>query len=459
MFIFSQLLFIWPKFIKFALTMIKKYSFYRKIALVLSISALVCFASVIDAAWAAPHFANHSRPVNIADSDTVATGDSTVFIDAADSVMEVQLEWPEYITVGINNLLQAPMFGRSQVGIMVYDLDADSVIFDHNSLQLMRPASVMKVLTATTALNNLGGRHLFTTGLYITGEVQDSVLHGDVYIKGGFDPLFNADDMMAFVQSLKEDSIYAIDGRIYADVSFKDTLKWGEGWCWDDKEATLTPLLYEGKDIFMDKFMQCLTAEGISHPATYSRSRAIDQNLIIMCERSHSISQMLNRMMKNSDNLYAESLFYQLGSGNNHPYASGRNSAEKEYDFIRSLGLSPDDYSVADGSGLSLYNYLTPHMVVRLLRHAWHTPSIYDYLYPSLPIAGVDGTLKSRMQGTPAYANVRAKTGTVRKVSTLAGYATASNGHRLAFAIFNQGIINSAEGRNFQDKVCVVLTQ
>ena len=51
------------------------------------------------------------------------------------------------------------------------------------------------------------------------------------------------------------------------------------------------------------------------------------------------------------------------------------------------------------------------------------------------------------------------KRSTVRKVSTLAGYVTAANGHRLAFAIFNQGILNSAEGRSFQDKVCVVLAQ
>ena len=458
MFIFSQLLFIWPKFIKFALTMTKKHTNLRLFSLFLSIFGLVCFASLHSAAWAAPGLVITQGQATLAAADTVVVCDTMDFVEDTDSVMEVQLEWPENISVGIDNLLQSPMFGRSQVGIMVFDLDADSVIYDYNSQQLMRPASVMKLLTSTTALNYLGGKHMFTTGLYTTGEVQDSVLHGDVYIKGGFDPLFGADDMAAFVQSLKDDNIYRIDGRIYADVSFKDTLKWGEGWCWDDKEATLTPLLYEGKDIFMDKFMQRLTAEGISHPTTYSRSRAIGMNLNIMCERSHSISQMLTHMMKASDNLYAESLFYQLGSGT-ESYASWRRSASKEYDFIRSLSLNPDLYAVADGSGLSLYNYLTPHLVVRLLRYVWQTPRIYDYLYPSLPIAGVDGTLKSRMHGTPAYNNVRAKTGTVRKVSTLAGYVTAANGHRLAFAIFNQGILNSAEGRSFQDKVCVVLAQ
>jgi len=384
---------------------------------------------------------------------------------AIDSVLAIKADsiaekpWAESLREGINDLLLSPMFLRSQVGIMVYDLDGDSVLYDHNSLQLMRPASVMKVVTSCTALNNLGGNHQFSTLLYHSGEVQDSVLHGDLYIRGGFDPLFGAEDMKAFIESLKEEQIFDIDGQIYADVSFKDTLKWGEGWCWDDKEATLTPLLYDAKDTFMQQFMQALTAAGIKHPATYTRRRAEDKCLTLLSERAHTISQMLPHMMKKSDNLYAESLFYQLGSDPEKPYASGKNSAKKEYEFMRSIGLNPDDYSVADGSGLSLYNYLTPQMVVKLLRYAWHNERILTHLYPSLPIAGVDGTLKSRMIGTPAQGNVRAKTGTVRKVSTLAGYATAADGKRLAFSIFNQGILNSAEGRDFQDKVCNVMVR
>lgn len=392
--------------------------------------------------------------------DAIAAAiDSVIAAEMSDSIFEIQLPWPQNICADIDQLLQSPMFLRSQVGIMVFDLDGDSVLYDHCSLQLMRPASVMKLVTSCTALNNLGKDHKFRTQLYYTGEVQDSVLNGDIYIKGGFDPLFDIYDLNAFVEAIKEKQIYDIQGHIYADVSFKDTLKWGEGWCWDDKEATLTPLLYDAKDIFMDQFLKKLTTEGIKHPVNYTRKRTNGNNLTLLSERTHTISQMLPHMMKASDNLYAESLFYQLGSSDNKPYASGRNSAEKEYQFIRSLGLSPDDYSVADGSGLSLYNYLTPHMVVRLLRYAWHTPAIYDTLYPSLPIAGVDGTLKNRMKGTKAQSNIHAKTGTVRKVSTLAGYATASNGNRLAFAIFNQGILNSTEGRDFQDKVCNAIVQ
>ena len=92
-----------------------------------------------------------------------------------------------------------------------------------------------------------------------------------------------------------------------------------------------------------------------------------------------------------------------------------------------------------------------------LLRYVWQHPDIYRHLLPSLPIAGVDGTLKKRMIDTAAQHNVQAKTGTVTGVSALSGYCTAPDGHRLAFSIINQGIKHAAEGRAFQDRFCVAL--
>ena len=121
------------------------------------------------------------------------------------------------------------------------------------------------------------------------------------------------------------------------------------------------------------------------------------------------------------------------------------------------LGLDPINYTIADGSGLSLYNYVSAEMIVALLRHAYQNREIYDHLYPSLPIAGVDGTLEKRMTKGKAFGNVHAKTGTVSGVSTLAGYCQASNGHTLCFAILNQGLIKASDGREYQDRVCEAL--
>ena len=75
------------------------------------------------------------------------------------------LAWPQNIQTAIDRLLQNDMFKTSQVGVMIYDLDADSVIYRHNERQLMRPASTMKVITAITALDKLGGGYRFKTDL------------------------------------------------------------------------------------------------------------------------------------------------------------------------------------------------------------------------------------------------------------------------------------------------------
>ena len=125
--------------------------------------------------------------------------------------------------------------------------------------------------------------------------------------------------------------------------------------------------------------------------------------------------------------------------------------------MVEATGLNPDDYQFADGSGLSLYNYLSAELLGRLLAFAYRNPDIYDPLLRSLPIAGTDGTLRRRMQQTEAAGNVQAKTGSVEGVSSLAGYCTAPNGHTLCFSILNQGVSRLSMGRRFQDKVCEVL--
>ena len=138
-------------------------------------------------------------------------------------------------------------------------------------------------------------------------------------------------------------------------------------------------------------------------------------------------------------------------------FAGRKEAAQRTEELLSKIGLDANQYRVADGSGLSLYNYASAEMLVALLGYAWRTESIKEHLLPSLPVSGFDGTLKNRMVGTEADGNVRAKTGTVNGISSLAGYITTANGHTLAFAIINQGVGSSAMGRTFQDKVCIEL--
>ncbi len=190
---------------------------------------------------------------------------------------------------------------------------------------------------------------------------------------------------------------------------------------------------------------------------TEERTLPTDGSAELLCRRTHTIDQVLLPMMKNSNNSMAEATFYQIAAHNGRSQA-GRKQAVPQYEsLVRELGLVPSHYQVADGSGLSLYNYLTPELLGKLLRYAYQHESIYRHLLPTLPVAANDGTLRKRMRGTPAAGNVRAKTGTVEGIATLSGYCTAQNGNTLCFCIMNQGLRYGSTGRNFQDRVCRAL--
>ena len=379
-------------------------------------------------------------------------------VTADGDTIDVALPWPQNIQYRLDSLLQSRIFETSIVGMMVYDLTADSVLYKVNERQALRPASTMKVVTAVAALDRLGGSHQFLTKLYYTGEVQDSTLYGDLYCVGGFDPAFNSDDMRAFIESVQQMGVDTIRGRIVADRTMKDGDLFGEGWCWDDDNPKISPLSL-GRDIdFLERFVKELSNEGIVLDIRLSEG-SLPSEARILCSRFHTMDQILQRMMKMSDNFYAEAMFYQIASSTGRRPAKAKDAASVIKQLIQKVGNGKNPYRIADGSGLSLYNYVTPELETRLLRYAYRNKNIYEHLLPSLPIAGWDGTLKTRMKGTAAEGNVKAKTGTVTGVSALAGYCTAANGHQICFSMINQGIMNSETGRNFQDRVCNALCE
>ena len=388
--------------------------------------------------------------------DTEVTDSTMLDSLAADTL---KLPWPESVQVGIGKLLESKMFETSQVGIMVWDMDADSCIYKHNERQLMRPASTMKLLTAITALDKLGGSYQFKTQLKYTGTIEDGVLTGDVYCVGGMDPRFNSGDLTAFVNSLKDMGVDTIRGNVYADRSMKDAALLGEGWCWDDDNPVLSPLVFSRKDIFMDRFLAKLKDAGIEYEAMYASSKTCPANAFTICTRFHTMDQVLHKMMKESDNLYAECMYYQIAASTGNRPASAKSARNVERQLINKLGLDASRYRLADGSGLSLYNYLSAELEVMMLRYAFRNDNIKQHLIHSLPIAGVDGTLKKRMKSGSVHGNVKAKTGTLTGIISLAGYCTAAIGHELCSSIINNGIMHGSNARHFADKVCNLLCQ
>ena len=374
-----------------------------------------------------------------------------------DTLKKDSLPYVQRLRQGLDSLIATSRTLRtSQLGLMVYDLTADSVLYTHNHRQTMRPASTMKLVTAIATIDRLGGSYQYRTTLYYTGRIANHTLTGDLYCVGGMDPRFNTDDLMAFVESVRSLGIDTLRGRIVADRSFKEEELLGEGWCWDDDNPVLTPLLLNRKDNLTERLAERLTDSGAVVEAQLATGM-LPAGATRICQRTHSIEQVLHKMMKESDNLYAEATFFQLAAAEGQRPAKAKNGANAVKKLIQKVGLAPSNYRIADGSGLSLYNYVSPELMTRLLRYAWRNKNISDCLLPTLPIAGVDGTLQGRMKKTKSEGNVHAKTGTLTGISSLAGYCTSPEGHELCFAIINQGVMRNGDGRDFQDEVCQLL--
>ena len=399
-----------------------------------------------------------TKVASVANDDNEEEEDTDSIIPAF--ATDSRLSWKENITARLDGILRSPLLETVQTSLMVWDLTDDVPVYQFRERLHLRPASTMKCFTAIATLDKLGADYDFKTRIYYMGEIDDStqVLRGDLYCVGGMDPMFSSSDMIVLARAVRDQGIKGIEGNIYADLSFKDRNRLGEGWCWDDKNPNLSPLLIDRKDDFTYRFSRQLEEMGVTlNGSTGERQLPTDAQLLTTC--THSIRQVLHRMMKQSDNLYAESMFYQLAANGGTRWASAKMARQYENALFSRLGLNPRDYNVADGSGLSLYNYVSTELEVKLLRYAYQRSDIYDAYLEALPIASVDGTLKKRMRGTAAAGNVRAKTGTVKGVSSLAGYLTASNGHLLCFSIINNGGLSNGPMRNLQNKICVALCQ
>jgi serine-type D-Ala-D-Ala carboxypeptidase/endopeptidase (penicillin-binding protein 4) len=149
---------------------------------------------------------------------------------------------------------------------------------------------------------------------------------------------------------------------------------------------------------------------------------------------SPPLREIATTMMKVSQNLYAETLLKAVGAAKNGLGTTdgGRDAARA---IFSSWNIAPGTYVVADGSGLSRYDYVTPEMLIVILEKLHADPKHRDAFVATLPIAGKDGTISTRMRATRAEANAIAKTGSIANVRALSGYVRTRDGELLAFSI------------------------
>jgi D-alanyl-D-alanine carboxypeptidase/D-alanyl-D-alanine-endopeptidase (penicillin-binding protein 4) len=447
----------------------------------------------------------------------------------------------------LDTLLSGPFFQSTLAAVDIYDLTSHETLYSKNEKMLLNPASNMKILTTSSALLFLDPGYRFNTNIYYTGNILNKILYGDLYIIGGGDPLFKTSDLDSLVKLIKGTGLQEISGNIYADVSWKDSLFWGDGWMWNDDPSTDAPYLsalninensievFVGPTSFgkkADVFLKPETGyvsiinktittyndglnnyevtrdwinrknniivEGlvsnvtiadsanfwqgvnIFNPAMYftalfyedlikngikvdgvQGTKTTPEFATLLTNYYHSLDSVIVNTNKPSYNLGAEMLLYALAVQDSGKPATAKNGIAAINNLITLVGLNPDNYSLADGSGVSRYNLVSSELLLSVLKYLYENkPQLYKIFYYSLPIAGIDGTLKKRMLDTPAQNNVHAKTGTLSGVSALSGYVTSKNNHNLVFSILIQNYVGkSTTAKNYEDKICEMLAE
>jgi D-alanyl-D-alanine carboxypeptidase/D-alanyl-D-alanine-endopeptidase (penicillin-binding protein 4) len=175
---------------------------------------------------------------------------------------------------------------------------------------------------------------------------------------------------------------------------------------------------------------------------------------------AHTLDTVVTAMNKTSDNLSAENLLKICGATRYGVPGTAKTGCYAVNSFLSSLGIDTTLCNLVDGSGVSRYNLVSADIIVQLLTAMYRWNSYYALFFTSLPVAGVDGTLSSRMTSTTsATGNIFAKTGTLNGVSCLSGYAKTKDGELLAFSMMMQNFLSSSNDyRQVQDKIGAVLT-
>lgn len=195
------------------------------------------------------------------------------------------------------------------------------------------------------------------------------------------------------------------------------------------------------------------------HVSGQITAKAAPSDLTVLAtHKSKPLHVLINEMLKKSDNVIAGSLFKKIGElYSNQPgsWANGSNAVKQVLSQKASVNTS--EMRVLDGSGLSRDNLVTPAQMMQVLDYAFHNYALNYEFISALPIAGVDGTLKGRLKNV-AW-KVRAKTGTIAGVVSLAGFAVSKDREPIAFVI----IVNGHNGniwkyREIEDRIVTALT-
>jgi serine-type D-Ala-D-Ala carboxypeptidase/endopeptidase (penicillin-binding protein 4) len=357
------------------------------------------------------------------------------------------------------------------VSIQIASASKYDLLYSYKPDAKMIPASITKVITATTAFYTLGANYEFKTIIYTDdNNINDGVINGNLYIKGYGDPDLSSYDISQLAKTILGKNIKNITGNIVYDDTYLDNEHYGlANYYSSDTKASYWPYIcslsldknkgstnpaYSAAKLLADQLSsQNVKLDGIIVAGV---TPSVSKEIAVM---SRSLVDVLYNMNKISDNQSAITVFKVIGANYKSPPGTLKNGTSAVIDFLSSIGIARNNYEILEGSGLTRYNVVTSDLYIQLLKYMYDDEKNFDAFYYTLPIGGVDGTLKDRMTGTEAEKNIHAKTGTINGVSTLTGYAISRDNEPIIFYIaMNDGFgMNNKPYRKKQDDICDVI--
>jgi D-alanyl-D-alanine carboxypeptidase/D-alanyl-D-alanine-endopeptidase (penicillin-binding protein 4) len=334
-----------------------------------------------------------------------------------------------------------------QTGAIAIDLASGRVVFARNPRLALVPASNEKLTVAYAALIALGPSYRIRTEVRGEGARIGSTWRGNLVLAGAGDPTLSRAGVRALAHRLRVLGIRRVTGSIVGDDSFFDGRRTAPGWkpsFYLEESAPLSALTVDGgrlRDgriarqpalVAAGAFRHALRLEGISVAGAAKAVRA--GGVPLAARASPPVAAIVRRMDSVSDNFTAEILLKELGAIAGHGGTTAAGAAVVR-NVLAEAGVPLAGVRIADGSGLSSLDRLTPSTLATILVRAWQDPRLRDVFAGSLAVSGRTGTLVHRLNGPRMLGRIRAKTGTTELACALSGYARA----KYAFVVIQNG--------------------
>jgi len=344
--------------------------------------------------------------------------------------------------------LRVPHVSPARSAALAVDLATGQPLYAQNDSLALAPASNEKLAVTYAALTALGPEFRLETRVDESGERDGKTLHGDLYLVGGGDPTLSRADLSALADAVRAAGIARVDGRVLGDESLFDPRRVVAGWkpsFYIDESPPLSALVVD-RAFFLGHvtqdpalaaallFRDALRKAGVQVLGEVGVATSPPAALSVASVHSATLAQIVENMDLTSDNFVAELLLKQLGLFQSAPGTSAA-GAQTVMRLLGANGIPLNGVRIVDGSGLSQLDRLTADALVAMVQAMWNDPQLKPVLLLALPVAGVSGTLHSRMRTPPLRGNVHAKTGTTNEASALTGFVK----NRYAFAIMQNG--------------------